>query len=202
MPKRFHLGWFTNFTPGDWNQPFSHGGSPWDGKFFVEMALAMERACFDYIMLEETLMVSEAYRGTAEAPQTRAAGAKARSAAPRRHDRCRHDAARRRRHHVDDGIATARTSGREGWGTGRLDQHCDDADHAKPVVARAVHPLPRRPMQRQILLARVERNATRVSRWILHPSRGDGGAPDCVGHGLDLSSASPSAISPPVTTSA
>ena len=59
MPKRFHLGWFTNFTPGDWNQPFSHGGSPWDGKFFVEMALAMERACFDYIMLEETLMVSE-----------------------------------------------------------------------------------------------------------------------------------------------
>jgi long-chain alkane monooxygenase len=67
MPKRFHLGWFTNFTPGDWNQPFSHGGSPWDGKFFVEMALAMERACFDYIMLEDTLMVSEAYRGTAEA---------------------------------------------------------------------------------------------------------------------------------------
>jgi alkanesulfonate monooxygenase SsuD/methylene tetrahydromethanopterin reductase-like flavin-dependent oxidoreductase (luciferase family) len=67
MPDRFHLGWFTNFTPGDWNQPFSHGGSPWDGKFFVEMALAMERACFDYIMLEDTLMVSEAYRGTAEA---------------------------------------------------------------------------------------------------------------------------------------
>jgi FMN-dependent oxidoreductase (nitrilotriacetate monooxygenase family) len=67
MPKRVHLGWFTNFTPGDWNQPFSHGGSPWDGKFFVEMALAMERACFDYIMLEDTLMVSEAYRGTAEA---------------------------------------------------------------------------------------------------------------------------------------
>jgi long-chain alkane monooxygenase len=67
MPKRFHLGWFTNFTPGDWNQPFSHGGSPWDGRFFVEMAQAMERACFDYIMLEDTLMVSEAYRGTAEA---------------------------------------------------------------------------------------------------------------------------------------
>ena len=67
MPKPFHLAWFTNFTPGDWNAPFSHGGSPWDGKFFVEMAQAMERACFDYIMLEDTLMVSEAYRGTAEA---------------------------------------------------------------------------------------------------------------------------------------
>jgi FMN-dependent oxidoreductase (nitrilotriacetate monooxygenase family) len=67
MAKPFHLAWFTNFTPGDWTAPFSHGGSPWDGKFFVEMAQAMERACFDYIMLEDTLMVSEAYGGTAEA---------------------------------------------------------------------------------------------------------------------------------------
>ncbi|HVH77921.1 MAG TPA: NtaA/DmoA family FMN-dependent monooxygenase [Stellaceae bacterium] len=67
MPKPFHLAWFTNFTPGDWLTPFTHGGSPWDGKFFVEMAQAMERACFDYIMLEDTLMVSEAYGGTSEA---------------------------------------------------------------------------------------------------------------------------------------
>jgi FMN-dependent oxidoreductase (nitrilotriacetate monooxygenase family) len=67
MSGRFHLGWFTNFTPGDWTHPISGNGSPWDGKFFVDMALAMERACFDYIMLEDTLMVSEAYRGTAEA---------------------------------------------------------------------------------------------------------------------------------------
>jgi FMN-dependent oxidoreductase (nitrilotriacetate monooxygenase family) len=67
MPKRFHLGWFVSFTPGAWDSPFSHGGSPWDGKFYVEFALALERACFDYIMLEDTLMVSEAYRGTAEA---------------------------------------------------------------------------------------------------------------------------------------
>ena len=54
MPKRFHLAWFTNFTAGDWNAPFSHGGSPWDGKFFVEFAQAMERACFDYMILEDT----------------------------------------------------------------------------------------------------------------------------------------------------
>ena len=63
MPKPFHLAWFTNFTSGDWTAPFSHGGSPWDGKFFVEMAQAMERACFDYIMLEDTLMVSVAEHG-------------------------------------------------------------------------------------------------------------------------------------------
>ena len=67
MAKPFHLGWFTNFTQGDWINPVSQGTGNWDGKFFIEMAQAMERACFDYIMLEDTLMVSEAYGGTAEA---------------------------------------------------------------------------------------------------------------------------------------
>ena len=66
MPKRFHLGWFCNFTAGEWNAPFAPTQSPWDGKFYVEMAQALERACFDYIMLEDTLMVSEAWQGTAE----------------------------------------------------------------------------------------------------------------------------------------
>jgi long-chain alkane monooxygenase len=70
MPKRFHLAWFTNFTAGNWEATFSHGGSPWDGKFYVEFAQALERACFDYMILEDTLMVSEAYRGTAEAALT------------------------------------------------------------------------------------------------------------------------------------
>ena len=67
MPQRFHLAWFCNFSAGEWNHPYAPPTPPWDGKFYVEMALAMERACFDYIMLEDTLMVSEAYRGTAEA---------------------------------------------------------------------------------------------------------------------------------------
>jgi long-chain alkane monooxygenase len=66
LPKRFHLAWFTNFTAGDWRGVFSHGGSPWDGKFFVEFAQALERACFDYVILEDTLMVSEAWAGTTE----------------------------------------------------------------------------------------------------------------------------------------
>jgi hypothetical protein len=67
MPKPFHLAWFTNFTQGDWTNPVSEGTGNWDGKFFIEFAQAMERACFDYIMLEDTLMVSEAYGGTSEA---------------------------------------------------------------------------------------------------------------------------------------
>lgn len=67
MPKRFHLGWFTNFTAGNWDGVFSHGGSPWDGRFFVEMAQALERACFDFIIYEDKLLVPEAHHGSAEA---------------------------------------------------------------------------------------------------------------------------------------
>ena len=66
MPKRFHLAWFTNFTAGNWDGTFSHGGSPWDGRFFVEMAQALERACFDYVIYEDKLLVPEAHRGSAE----------------------------------------------------------------------------------------------------------------------------------------
>jgi long-chain alkane monooxygenase len=66
-PKPFHLAWFMNFAVDEWNTSFSAGGNPWSGEFYVDMALAMERACFDYIMLEDTLMLSEAYGGTSEA---------------------------------------------------------------------------------------------------------------------------------------
>jgi FMN-dependent oxidoreductase (nitrilotriacetate monooxygenase family) len=63
----FHMGWFMNFTTNEWNTPFGSDGMPWNGKFYIEMAQAMEKACFDYIMIEDTLMVSEAYGGTSEA---------------------------------------------------------------------------------------------------------------------------------------
>ena len=65
--RPLHLGWFMNFTPGEWDSPMAAGGAPWDGKFYVDMAQALERACFDYIMIEDTLMVSEAYGDSAEA---------------------------------------------------------------------------------------------------------------------------------------
>jgi len=64
--KPLHLGWFMNFTPGEWDHPLAVGGAPWDGRFYVDMAQALERACFDYIMIEDTLMVSEAFGETAE----------------------------------------------------------------------------------------------------------------------------------------
>jgi FMN-dependent oxidoreductase (nitrilotriacetate monooxygenase family) len=72
--KRFHLGWFMNFTADLWNGPYENGGSPWDGRFYVEMAQALERACFDYVMVEDKLSVSEAYGGTTENVLTHAVG--------------------------------------------------------------------------------------------------------------------------------
>jgi len=65
--KPFHLGWFTNFTPDDWNGTFANGGSPWNGKFYIDIAQQLERAGFDFLMLEDKLSISEAYGGTAEA---------------------------------------------------------------------------------------------------------------------------------------
>lgn len=65
-PKQFHLGWFMNFTADLWNAPFENGGSPWTGDFYVEMAQAIERAGFDFIMVEDKLSVSEALGGSAE----------------------------------------------------------------------------------------------------------------------------------------
>ena len=64
--KKFHLGWFMNFTPDEWREPFGQGGMPWDGQFYIEMAQTLERACFDYIMIEDKLMVSETYGGSRE----------------------------------------------------------------------------------------------------------------------------------------
>jgi FMN-dependent oxidoreductase (nitrilotriacetate monooxygenase family) len=64
--KRFHLGWFMNFTPDEWREPFGQGGLPWDGQFYTEMARTLERACFDYIMIEDKLMVPETFGSSPE----------------------------------------------------------------------------------------------------------------------------------------
>ncbi|MFI7503166.1 NtaA/DmoA family FMN-dependent monooxygenase [Streptomyces sp. NPDC049687] len=68
MTKKFHLGWFMNFIPPEWD---SEWASPdvknWaNGDFYVDMAQSMERACFDFMMIEDTVMVADAYGGTME----------------------------------------------------------------------------------------------------------------------------------------
>ncbi|MEM9455246.1 MAG: NtaA/DmoA family FMN-dependent monooxygenase [Myxococcota bacterium] len=66
IDKRFHLAFLMNFTPDEWQGPFGNGGRPFDGKFYIDMAQALERACFDYIVIEDKLMVPESYGGTTE----------------------------------------------------------------------------------------------------------------------------------------
>ena len=69
-----------------------------------------------------------------------------------------------------DADASARTSGREGWGTGGMDEHCYHANHAEPVIARAVHLSPRRPMQREISRACRSIAAAAVAGALIGPS--------------------------------
>ena len=62
MSKKFHLAWFTSFSVDEWLDPLSAGGGyPWDGRFYVDLAQMLERACFDCIMFADTLMVSDAF---------------------------------------------------------------------------------------------------------------------------------------------
>ncbi|GAA4556841.1 NtaA/DmoA family FMN-dependent monooxygenase [Pseudonocardia xishanensis] len=68
MATPFRLGWFGNLTAPEWRDGWStDDATGWtDGRFHVEMVQAMERAGFDFMMLEDSLMVSDIYAGTAE----------------------------------------------------------------------------------------------------------------------------------------
>jgi FMN-dependent oxidoreductase (nitrilotriacetate monooxygenase family) len=68
MPKQFHLGWFLNFTPPEWDGEWAGPDvAEWaNGRFYVDVARSLERACFDFVMIEDTVMVADAYGGTME----------------------------------------------------------------------------------------------------------------------------------------
>ncbi len=67
MANKFHLAWFLNFVADEWNGNWGDGGRDWTGEFYVEMARDLERAKFDYVIIEDKLMVSTAYGGTMQA---------------------------------------------------------------------------------------------------------------------------------------
>ena len=65
-----HLGWFVGrgYSVHAWNQPWSGSiGSDWaSGELLTDLARAMDRACFDYLMIEDGSFVTDAYRGSSE----------------------------------------------------------------------------------------------------------------------------------------
>jgi FMN-dependent oxidoreductase (nitrilotriacetate monooxygenase family) len=65
--RRFHIGWFLNFVADEWNGNWGDGGQDWTGDFYVQMARDLERACFDYMIIEDKLMVADAYGRSTEA---------------------------------------------------------------------------------------------------------------------------------------
>jgi FMN-dependent oxidoreductase (nitrilotriacetate monooxygenase family) len=71
----FHLGWFlgNGFGIQDWNVAAGHG--PWTGTnvrdwmhpdFYVDLASSLERAGFDYILIEDTSMIEDTFGSSAE----------------------------------------------------------------------------------------------------------------------------------------
>jgi FMN-dependent oxidoreductase (nitrilotriacetate monooxygenase family) len=67
--QMFHLGFFLGgFRVPAWNQPWSGTSSrDWsDGMFYVDLARAFERACFDYFMIEDSNYIPDDYGDSME----------------------------------------------------------------------------------------------------------------------------------------
>ena len=66
----FHMGWFVGrgYSVHAWNQPWSGtiGADYMQPDLYVDLVKAMERACFDYVMIEDGSFVPDAYQGTPE----------------------------------------------------------------------------------------------------------------------------------------
>jgi FMN-dependent oxidoreductase (nitrilotriacetate monooxygenase family) len=65
----FHLGWFLQGSSVQaWGAPWTgHIGTSWmQPTLFVDLARALERACFDYVLLEDSSYVGESYGGSTE----------------------------------------------------------------------------------------------------------------------------------------
>jgi FMN-dependent oxidoreductase (nitrilotriacetate monooxygenase family) len=68
MPdSQFHLGWFLNYTIDAWAEQWSDGARDWSGGVFLDVVRQLDRAGFDFVLLEDKLMVPDTYGGTFEA---------------------------------------------------------------------------------------------------------------------------------------
>ena len=69
MPKPFHLGLFLQGSSVQaWGEPWTGRiGETWrQPKLFTDVAQALERACFDYILLEDSSYIGESYAASRE----------------------------------------------------------------------------------------------------------------------------------------
>jgi FMN-dependent oxidoreductase (nitrilotriacetate monooxygenase family) len=67
--KPFHLAWFLQGSSVQaWGEPWTgHIGQSWmQPELFLDMARSLERACFDYLLLEDSSYVGESYGGSTE----------------------------------------------------------------------------------------------------------------------------------------
>jgi FMN-dependent oxidoreductase (nitrilotriacetate monooxygenase family) len=66
----FHMGWFVShgYSLQSWNGKFSgEGAQEWmKPDLYIDMCRSLERACFDYVIFEDSLMIPDAYGGTME----------------------------------------------------------------------------------------------------------------------------------------
>src|ERR1700761_5173330 len=71
MSKKFHLAWFLNqgFGPGQWASTWrgQMGRELYTGEAYVDLARRLERAGFDYILIEDSSYVAEIYEGKRDA---------------------------------------------------------------------------------------------------------------------------------------
>lgn len=68
--NKFHLGWFlgNGFGVQSWNQPWSGtGATDWMmPDQYVDLAHSLERACFDFLIMEDSVQVSDTYKNSME----------------------------------------------------------------------------------------------------------------------------------------
>jgi FMN-dependent oxidoreductase (nitrilotriacetate monooxygenase family) len=66
----FHMGWFVGrgYSVHGWNQPWSGtiGTDYMQPDIYIDLVRAMERACFDYVMIEDGSFVPDAFHGSSE----------------------------------------------------------------------------------------------------------------------------------------
>jgi alkanesulfonate monooxygenase SsuD/methylene tetrahydromethanopterin reductase-like flavin-dependent oxidoreductase (luciferase family) len=66
----FHLGWFIGrgYSPHQWNQPWSGSiGSDWMAPdLYLDLARAMDRACFDCLIIEDGSFIADAFQESPE----------------------------------------------------------------------------------------------------------------------------------------